>query len=62
MRWPWQRVRRLPPLDTSGVDEVKAERDERLVETRKAINIRRYYKETNHYVEDWVITLLGKER
>ena len=63
MRWPWVKTRKaLPPVDTSEVEEIKNELSERVEETRRVVEMRRHYKRTNNYVEDWMTAWRGGRR
>lgn len=61
MRWPWVK-QALPPVDTSEVDKIKEELTKRVKETERVVELRRHYKQTNNYVEDWVTAWRGGRR
>ena len=61
MRWPWSKTEKtLPPVDTSEVEQIKQELTERVEETRRVVEMRRHYKRTNNYVEDWMTAWRGR--
>lgn len=61
MRWPWSKTEKdLPPVDTSGVEQIKQELTEQVEETRRVVEMRRHYKRTNNYVEDWMTAWRGR--
>lgn len=61
MRWPWVK-KALPPVDTSGVEEIKEELSKQIEETQRVVEMRRHYKRTNNYVEDWMTAWRGRRK
>lgn len=61
MRWPWAK-HPLPPVDTSEVEKIKEQLVEQAKETQRVVDMRRRYKRTNNYVEDWMTAWRGRGR